>query len=76
MKATGTNTAPMASDVAITAKPISAIASRAACIRGLPSSMWRYEFSRTTIVSSMIMPTEIVRASIDIMFKREAHRRT
>ena len=41
MNATGTKTAPMASEVAITANPISEIAIRAACMRDLPASMCR-----------------------------------
>ena len=41
MKAIGTKTAPIASVVAITARPISSVPVDAACFGGSPSSMWR-----------------------------------
>jgi hypothetical protein len=56
MKATGTNTATMAKVVAATARPISAVPSRAAVTRSLPRSMWRTMFSRTTMASSISTP--------------------
>jgi hypothetical protein len=56
MKATGTNTATMAKVVAATARPISAVPSRAAVTRSLPRSMCRTIFSRTTMASSMSTP--------------------
>ena len=43
-----------------------AIPANAACMRDLPSSRWRNEFSKTTIESSMIIPTEMLSASIDM----------
>ena len=69
MKATGMNTATMASEVATTANPISEIPASAASMRGFPSSMWRNEFSNTTIESSITMPTEMLSARSDIMFR-------
>ncbi len=56
MKATGTNTAMMVKVVAITARPISAVASRAAVKWSAPACMWRTMFSRTTMASSISRP--------------------
>ena len=64
MYATGTNTATIDKVVAMTAKPISLVASRAARIRGLPISRWRWVFSITTIASSTKMPIESESASM------------
>lgn len=55
-KATGTNTATMAKVVAATARPISAVPSRAAVTRSLPRSICRTMFSRTTMASSISTP--------------------
>jgi len=65
--ATGTNTARIDAVVAMTARPISAVASRAACSGGLPSSRCRWMFSMTTMASSIRMPIDSVSASIVIM---------
>ncbi len=62
MKATGTNTARMAKVVAITARPISWVPSRAACMWLLPMLRWRTMFSRTTMASSMSNPMHSDRA--------------
>ena len=56
MKATGTNTAMIVKVVAITARPISAVPSRAASKWSLPRCRWRTMFSRTTIASSISRP--------------------
>jgi hypothetical protein len=65
MKPTGAKIATSDNVVAITARPISLVASIAACLGGMPfSSMKRKMFSSTTIASSMTMPTESVSASI------------
>ncbi len=56
MNATGTNTAMMEKVVAATARPISAVPSRAAVMRSAPRSMCRTMFSRTTMASSMSTP--------------------
>ena len=63
MKATGRNTAMSESVVASTARPMSRVAS-AAATKGFCffSSMKRTMFSRTTIASSMTMPTASARA--------------
>ena len=56
MNATGTNTATIANVVAITARPISSVPSRAARWWSLPMPRWRTMFSRTTIASSISRP--------------------
>ena len=56
MNATGMNTAMMVKVVAMTARPISAVPSRAAVRWSLPCCMCRTMFSRTTIASSISMP--------------------
>ena len=56
MKATGTNTATIANVVAVTAKPISLVPSRAASRWFLPIAKCRTMFSRTTIASSINNP--------------------
>ena len=56
MKAIGTNTATIANVVAITARPISSVASCAAWRWLLPIARWRTMFSRTTIASSIRRP--------------------
>lgn len=53
----------------MTAKPISFIAAIDASKRVFPSCMCRHVFSRTTMESSTIMPTEIVRASSVNVFR-------
>ena len=69
MNPTGTNTAISDSVVASTARPISRVASMAACIGGRPfSSTKRYMFSSTTIASSITMPTASASANIVIEF--------
>jgi hypothetical protein len=57
MKATGRKTATMQKVVASTASPISSVPSIAAWRCVLPNPMWRMMFSRTTIASSIRMPT-------------------
>ena len=55
--------------VAITASPMSAVAARAASNGGIPfSSTNRKMFSRTTIASSITIPTIRTRASIVTLF--------
>ena len=56
MNAIGTNTATIANVVAITARPISSVPSRAAVAWSLPMPRWRTMFSRTTIASSISRP--------------------
>ena len=64
MNATGKKTAMSDNVVARTARPISLVASTAASIGfSLFSSMWRKMFSRTTIASSITMPTASASAS-------------
>ena len=58
MNAIGTNTATIANVVAMTARPISSVPSRAAVIWSLPSVRWRTTFSRTTIASSIKRPMQ------------------
>jgi hypothetical protein len=55
--------------VAITARPISAVASAAAFIAGLPISMWRWMFSMTTMASSIRMPIDSDSASTVIVLR-------
>ncbi len=70
MKATGRKITTRLKVVASTAGPISAVASRAACIGVRPfSSMKRKMFSNTTIASSITMPTISTSASIVMLFK-------
>ena len=56
MNATGMKTAMMVNVVAMTARPISAVPSRAASRWSFPFCMCRTMFSRTTIASSISMP--------------------
>ena len=64
---TGMNTASRDKVVARTASPISFVPAMAAWKGSIPfSSTWRYIFSRTTIASSITMPTIRVSASIVI----------
>ncbi len=56
MNAMGTNTATIANVVAITARPISSVPSRAAVLWSLPMPKCRTMFSRTTMASSMSRP--------------------
>ena len=62
MNSTGMNTAASESVIERIVKPISRAPSRAACMRGLPISMWRTMFSRITMASSTTKPTESVSA--------------
>ena len=64
MKATGTNTAQIAKVVAITARPISSVPSRAAVWWSSPMPTWRTMFSRTTIASSISRPMHRLSAII------------
>ena len=67
MNPTGRNTANSDKVVAVTARPISRVPSMAAWNEGIPfSSMKRKMFSKTTIASSITMPTIRVSASIVI----------
>ena len=63
MNATGTNTATSVAEVAMTAIPISSVASMAACSGGLPIARWRATFSTSTMASSTRMPTTTANAS-------------
>jgi hypothetical protein len=63
MKATGTNTAARVAEVAITAMPISSVASMAACSGGLPIARCRATFSTSTMASSTRMPMTTASAS-------------
>ena len=63
MNATGTNTATSVAEVAMTAMPISSVASMAACSGGLPIARWRATFSTSTMASSTRMPTTTANAS-------------
>ncbi len=62
-KASGAYTATRVSVMAITAKAISRTPKKAACIAVLPSSIWRYTFSSTTIASSTTRPIASTMAS-------------
>ena len=68
MKATGANTATMAKVVAITARPISCVPSRAAVRWSLPMWTWRTMFSRTTMASSMSRPMHRLSAIMVMKF--------
>ena len=69
MKATGTKITTSDSVVAMTARPISAVASAAASFGVTPfSSTNRKMFSSTTIASSMTMPVASDSASIVMLF--------
>ena len=69
MTATGRNTAMMQEVVASTARPISLVASDAACSGGLPISRWRWMFSMTTMASSTRMPIDSDSASMVMLLK-------
>ncbi len=70
MKATGTKITTRLNVVAMTAKPISAVAARAASKEFMRfSSTNRKMFSRTTMASSMTMPTIKTRASMVTLFR-------
>ena len=62
MNATGRNTATMQKVVARTGRPISFVPSIAAWRCDLPKPMWRMMFSRTTMASSIRIPTERLKA--------------
>ena len=62
MNSTGMKTAASESVMERMVKPISRAPSMAACMRGLPISMWRTMFSRITMASSTTKPTESVSA--------------
>ncbi len=68
MKATGMNTAMIENVVAVTARPISAVPTRAAVMRSAPRSMWRTMFSRTTMASSISTPMASDRPSSVMKF--------
>ena len=74
MNATGMNTATIVNVVAITARPISAVPSRAASKWSLPRWRWRTMFSRTTIASSMSIPMASESPISVSTFRREAER--
>ena len=67
-KAMGRKTETMVSDMATTGMATSAVPSLDACLGVLPISMCRKMFSRTTMASSMIRPTERDSAISDTMF--------
>ena len=67
--ATGTNTAKIEAVVAMTARPISPVASAAARMGGLPISRWRWMFSMTTMASSIKMPMDSDSASMVMRFR-------
>ncbi len=48
-----------------TVKPTSPAPTIAACMRGIPASMWRVMFSSTTIASSTTKPVAMVSAISD-----------
>ena len=69
MKATGTKITTNDSVVAMTAKPISAVASAAASFGVSPfSSTYRKMFSSTTIASSITIPVASDKASMVMLF--------
>ena len=72
------NTTTIDSVVAVTARPISSVPSKAALRWPFPISTCRTMFSRTTIASSMRMPMASDRPSSDIVFsvKPNAHTAT
>ena len=72
------NTTTIDSVVAVTARPISSVPSKAALRWPFPISTCRTMFSRTTIASSMRMPMASDRPSSDIVFsvKPKAHTAT
>src|SRR6202790_608199 len=73
MKAMGKKMMTRESVVAITARPISRVASMAAVLRSTPfSSMKRTMFSRTMMASSMTMPTASVSASRVILLSEKS----
>ena len=69
MKATGTNTAHSAKVVAITARPISSVPTRAAVTGSWPRCTWRTMFSRTTMASSISRPMHRESAIIVMKFR-------
>ncbi len=75
MNATGMNTATMVNVVAMTARPISWVASSAAWWWLLPMARWRTMFSRTTIASSMRTPmdSDSARSVRKLMVKPHAY---
>ncbi|OQA39797.1 MAG: hypothetical protein BWY52_03023 [Chloroflexi bacterium ADurb.Bin325] len=66
-KAMGRKTETMVSDIAITGRATSAVPSMDAWRGVLPISMWRKMFSRTTIASSMMRPTDSESAISEMM---------
>src|SRR5204862_15628 len=65
INSTRTNTATSEAVLATMVKPTSCDPSRAACMRGLPISMWRAMFSSMTMASSTMNPTPSVSAISD-----------
>ena len=59
----GMNTATSEAVIETMVKPISRAPARVACMRVMPSSMWRMMFSITTIASSTTKPIAITSAS-------------
>ncbi len=73
MKAMGRKMMMRESVVAITASPISLVASMAACTRGFSfSCMKRKMFSRTMMASSITIPTARVNASKVMLFSEKS----
>jgi hypothetical protein len=62
MNSTGRNTAASEAVMETIVKPISRAPTRAASMRGFPSSMWRTMFSSMTMASSTMNPTARVSA--------------
>ncbi|OPY69049.1 MAG: hypothetical protein A4E62_01921 [Syntrophorhabdus sp. PtaU1.Bin002] len=69
MKATGMKMTTMARVVADTARPISDVAKKEASLGVIPSSMCLWIFSMTMIASSIRIPMDRERASMDILLK-------
>ena len=68
-KAIGMNTETMVSDMASTGRATSPVPFREASLGVSPASMWRKMFSRTTMASSIIRPTESARASSETILR-------
>ena len=66
--ASGANTDASVSVIATIAKPISRAPLIAACLRGMPSSMWRKMFSSMTIASSTTRPiASTIASSVSVL---------
>ena len=65
VKASGANTAASVIVIATTGPEISRMPWKAACIGVIPSSMWRWMFSTTTMASSTTRPIASTMASSD-----------